>query len=60
MAMGRTVTGVEFDYSGSLATGIVVSFNNSAMKITPEIITIIRNEIERRSPVFMGANRNRS
>jgi len=57
MAIGRTVTGVQFDYSGSLATGLVVSFKNSAMKITPEIIKIIRGEIEKRSPVLMGANR---
>ena len=57
MAIGRTLTGVQFDYSGSLTTGLVVSFKNSAMKITPEIITIIRGEIEKRSPVLMGANR---
>ena len=57
MPIGKTVTGVPFDYSGSLDTGIVVSFRNSAMKITPEIITVIRNEITSRSPVLMGANR---
>jgi hypothetical protein len=57
MAIGRTITGVEFEYSGSLATGLVISFNSSAMKITPEIITVIRNEITKRSPVLMGANR---
>ena len=57
MAIGRTVTGVEFDYSGSLATGLMVSFRNSAMKITPEIINIIKDEITSRSPVLMGANR---
>jgi len=57
MAIGRTLTGVQFDYSGSLTTGLVVSFKNSATKITPEIITIIRGEIEKRSPVLMGANR---
>jgi hypothetical protein len=52
-----TVTGVQFEYSGSLATGLIVSFENSAMKITPETINIIRDEITRRSPVLMGANR---
>jgi hypothetical protein len=57
MPLGTTVTGVRFDYSGSLATGLVVSFRNSAMKIKPETIRIIRDEITKRSPVLMGANR---
>lgn len=57
MPTGTTVTGVKFDYSGSLATGLVVVFRNSAMKITPETIRIIRDEITKRSPVLMGANR---
>ena len=57
MPLGTTVTGVRFDYSGSLATGLVVSFRNSAMKITPDTIRIIRDEITKRSPVLMGANR---
>ena len=57
MPLGTTVTGVQFDYSGSLAAGLVVSFRNSAMKITPETVRIIRDEITKRSPVLMGANR---
>jgi len=57
MPLGTTITGVQFDYSGSLATGLIVSFKNSAMKITYQTITIIRNEITKRSPVLMGANR---
>src|ERR1019366_2713132 len=57
MPLGTTVTGVQFDYSGSLATGLIVSFTNSAMKIKPETIRIIRDEITKRSPVLMGANR---
>jgi hypothetical protein len=57
MPLATTVTGVQFEYSGSLATGLIVSFKNSAMKITPETITFIRDEITRRSPVLMGANR---
>lgn len=57
MPIGTTVTGVRFEYSGSLATGIIVSFKNSAMKISPETIRVIRNEITKRSPVRMGANR---
>jgi hypothetical protein len=56
MAIGRTLTGIQFHYSRSLSTGLVVSFKNSAVKITPEIISIIRGEIEKRSPVKMGAN----
>ena len=51
MPLGTTVTGVQFDYSGSLATGLIVSFKNSAMKITPETVRIIRDEITKRSPV---------
>jgi hypothetical protein len=57
MPIGTTITGVRFDYSGSLATGLVVSFRTSAVKISPNTITIIRNEITKRSPVLMGANR---
>jgi hypothetical protein len=57
MPLGTTVTGVQFDYSGSLATGLTVSFEKSTLKIKPEIIYIIRHEITKRSPVMMGANR---
>ena len=57
MPIGTTVTGVQFEYTGSLATGLTISFRNSAMKITPQTITIIRDEIIKRSPVLMGANR---
>ena len=57
MPLGTTVTGVRFEYSGSLAKGLLVSFKTSAMKITPEIIKVIRDEITKRSPVLMGANR---
>ena len=45
MSTGLTITGVHFEYSGSLATGLVVSFKKSALKITPKIIGVIRNEI---------------
>ena len=58
MPIGTTVTGVCFEYSGSLATGLTVLFQTSALKIGPEIVYIIRREIMTRSPVFMGANRN--
>ena len=57
MPLGTTITGVQFEYSGSLAAGLIVAFTNSAMKITPDTIRIIRDEITKRSPVLMGANR---
>lgn len=57
MPLCTTITGVPFEYSGSLSTGLVVSFKNSALKITPDTVRIIREEITRRSPVLMGANR---
>ncbi len=49
--------GVRFEYSGSLATGLILSFRNSTLKIAPEVVRIIRHEITTRSPVLMGANR---
>ncbi len=57
MSFGTTVTGVRFEYSGSLDSGLVVNFRTSALKIKPEVIRIIRQEIAKRSPVLMGANR---
>ena len=57
MSIGTTITGVRFEYSGSLVIGLIVSFKNSALKITPEVVKIIRHEITSRSPVLMGANR---
>jgi len=58
MPFGTTVTGVRFEYSGSLATGLIVSFPTSRLKITPETVRIIRHEITNRSSVLMGANRH--
>jgi hypothetical protein len=59
MPTGRTVTGNRFKYSGSLASGLTIIFENSAtrMTISPQIISVIRAEITKRSPVLMGANR---
>jgi hypothetical protein len=57
MPFGTTVTGVRFEYSGSLVTGLVVLFPKSHLKITPETVRLIRHEITNRSPVLMGANR---
>ncbi len=60
MLTGRTLTGKRFTYSGSLATGLTVLFENcgAATRIPVRIINIIRHEITKRSPVLMGANRN--
>jgi hypothetical protein len=58
MPFAKTVTGKSFEYSGTLATGLTVFFKPPHKKrITPEIIRVIRNEITKRSPVLMGANR---
>src|ERR1700680_3071171 len=40
MALGKTVTGVSFTYSGSLATGLTISFPRSTLKIAPEPTTL--------------------
>lgn len=58
MPTSKTVTGKPFNYSGTLTTGITVFFKPPhKKKITLEIVRIIRDEITRRSPVLMGANR---
>jgi len=57
MPTSKTVTGVTFEYTGSLDSGLVVYFERSRLKIAPDIIRVIRGEILKRSPVLMGANR---
>lgn len=58
MPFARTVMGKKFEYSGTLESGITVFFTSgNRKKISPEIIRAIRDEIRRRSPVRMGANR---
>lgn len=58
MPIAKTVTGRSFEYSGSLAAGLTIFFKAPHKKIIPlEIINIIRQEITKRSPVLMGANR---
>jgi hypothetical protein len=54
MPSRKTLLGNPYEYTGTLATGIVV---NSATKISAEIIRVIRDEIMERSPVLMGASR---
>jgi hypothetical protein len=59
MSFGKTVMGKSFEYEGTLATGITVFFKPpQRKKITPEIVQVVRNEITKRSPVLMGANRS--
>lgn len=55
--IGNTVTGKQFEYEGSLSDGLVVRTTASVVRITPDTVRIIRNEIAQRSPVLMGANR---
>ena len=56
MPTGTTLVGRRFEYSGSLATGLTVYFPSTTLKISPEVVKIIRHEITTRSPVLMGAN----
>jgi hypothetical protein len=58
MTIGRTLMGKRFEYSGSLAEGLRVNFSTTSLKIDLKTIAIIRGEIERRSPVKMGASRS--
>jgi len=57
MPRAKTVMGLEFEYSGSLATGLVIH-KGTGVRISSGIIRIIRAEIERRTPVKMGACRD--
>ena len=57
MPKSKTVTGVDFEYAGSLDSGLVVHFEKSIPKIAPNVVRVIRGEILKRSPVLMGANR---
>jgi hypothetical protein len=59
MSIGFTLMGCRFEYSGSLATGLVVSLLSTTLRITPEAVKIIRHEVTTRSPVLMGTNRMR-
>ena len=57
MSSARTLIGVEFQYSGSLDTGLIVH-KKIDIPISANIIQMIRGEIEKRSPVLMGACRD--
>jgi hypothetical protein len=55
-----TLTGVEFTYTGSLKSGLMVYTRyDSSFHIPLNIIEIIKAEIEAKSPVYMGANRDK-
>jgi hypothetical protein len=55
MSFGKTVTGKGFEYSGSLASGLVVHHQRTQTKVPLKVIEVIRKEIDKRSPVLMGA-----
>jgi hypothetical protein len=55
----RTLTGVEFQYTGSLHGGLVIFRTHSTFTSSRSIIDLIRLEIQKRSPVLMGANRDK-
>ena len=55
----KTLTGVKFEYSGSLKAGLVIYKGDYSIPISKTIIDIIKLEIQRRSPVLMGANRDK-
>jgi hypothetical protein len=56
MPLSRTITGKDFKYSGSLYAGLIIH-KIVAVKIKPEIVQIIRAEIQNRNLVLMGACR---
>ena len=49
--------GVEYQYSGSLETGLIVH-KRTDVHITTDAIKLIKSEIASRSPVLMGACRD--
>jgi hypothetical protein len=54
-----TISGIEFKYDGSISTELTIYLNNSTTRIPKTIIEKIKTEITNRSPVLMGANRDR-
>jgi hypothetical protein len=54
-----TISGLEFKYEGSISTELTVYLSNSTTRIPKEIIEKIKTEITKRSPVLMGANRDK-
>ena len=56
MPWSSTLTGKDFEYSGSLDAGLIIHKRVDVI-IKAEIVRIIRTEIQNRSPVLMGACR---
>ena len=57
MPTERTLLGVEFRFSGTLAAGLIIH-KNIDIRISPDAIRIIQDEIQSKSPVLMGACRD--
>lgn len=57
MPQSKTIMGKAFNYSGSLQAGLVVH-KRVDVAISTTVIQFIRDEIDRRSPVRMGACRD--
>lgn len=55
----KTLTGVKYNYEGSIDTELTIYQNGSINKVSKEIIGKIKSEIIQRSPVKMGACRDR-
>jgi len=55
---GQTLTGVIYKYNGSLDDGLEVFKGSPSFKVSKELIDLIKSEIERNSPVLMGACRD--
>lgn len=49
--------GIEYQYSGSLETGLIIH-KEIDIRITTDIINLIKSEIVNRSPILMGACRD--
>lgn len=56
MKRGKTLTGVDYKYSGSLEKNLVIY--KSKFPVPRKTIDAIRLEIQRQSPVLMGACRD--
>lgn len=59
LQFSRTLTGVEFRYLGSLHDGLIIFRTRSAFTSSRSIIDLIRSEIQTKSPVLLGANRDK-
>jgi hypothetical protein len=54
MPSARTLMGVEYQYSGSLDTDLIIH-KKIDIHISANTISLIRTEIIKRSPILMGA-----